>query len=258
MQRYRIGMLALPAIVWMTMPLLAARPLWAAESTPIRILVPNMLEGAFTELQPLLRSRIAVPMDIEYVQMSRLVERLNKGEVADVAIMTRASVEPLAAKGLIRTQVDVVRSELGIAVADGAPAPVLKTTEDLIAFLKATPSIGLFGGGASTAVLMQFAERNGLSEMLKQKATIISEGYAGALVRDGKVASAMQQVSELKFGGANNVVPLPDALQTWPVSAVVVFENSTHPDVAAKIAQLLASPEAAATYQRAGLTPVIK
>jgi molybdate transport system substrate-binding protein len=257
MQRHRIHLFALSVLASLSLPLLAPRPLWAAESARVRILVPNMLEGAFTELQPLLRARVAVPMDIEYIQMSKIADSLNKGEAADVAIMTKANIQPLTARGLVKSQVDVVQSELGIAVADGAPAPVLKTTDDLIAFLKATPSIGLFGGGASTAVLLQFAEKNGLAEVVKRKATIITEGYAGALVRDGKVASAMQQVSELKFGGANNVVPLPDALQTRPVSAVVVFANSTHPDIAAKIAQLLSSPEAAAAYRRAGLTPVI-
>jgi molybdate transport system substrate-binding protein len=251
-------MLTLSALVWMALPFLAVRPLWAAESAPVRILVPNMLEAAFTELQPLLRSRIAAPLDIEYVQMTRLVERLNNGEVADVAIMTRSSVPPLAAKGLIKSQIDIVQSELGLAVADGAPAPVLRTTDDFIAFLKATPSIALFGTGASGVVVMQFAERNGLADMLKRKATMISEGMTGTLVREGKVASAVQQVGELKFSGANNIVPLPEALQTRPVSAVVVFSSSRHPAAAARIAQLLTSPEAAAAYRRAGLITLIK
>ena len=78
------------------------------------------------------------------------------------------------------------------------------------------------------------------------------------LVRDGKVASAVQQVGELKFGGANNIVPLPDALQTRPVSAVVVFATSKQPEAAARVAQLLASPEAAAAYRRARVTPMFK
>ena len=241
------------ALICLVLSLLVSRALPAAETVPIRVLVPNMLEGAFAELQPLLRSRIAVPVDIEYVQMTRLVERVKAGDAADVAIMTKSNVPALAAQGRIRSQVDVVQSELGIALADGVPLPPMKTTDDFIAFLKATPSIALFGSGASGAVVLQFAEKSGLADVLKRKATLVEEGLTGALVRDGKVASAVQQVGELKFGGAHNIVPLPDALQTRPVSSVVVFSASRNPDAATSVAQLLASPEALAAYRRAGL-----
>jgi molybdate transport system substrate-binding protein len=178
--------------------------------------------------------------------------------MADVAIITRTSVPPLAAKGLIKTQIDVVQSELGLAVADGAPKPVLKTTDDLIAFLKATPSIALFGTGVSGTVILQFAEQHGLADELKRKTTIITEGSTAALLRAGKVASAVQQVGELTFGGAKNIVPLPESLQTRPVSSVLVFKTSQHPDVAARIAAVLTSPEAAAVYRRGGMTTLIK
>ena len=241
-------------------PLLVTASLHAGTppAASVHLLVPNILEGAVRELDPLLRSRVGAPLNIEYLQMSVLADRLNKGGQADVAMLTKANIQPLAASGRIRAQYDVVQSALGIAVPDGAPLPAMKTPEDLIAFIRSTPSIALFGTGASGAALMQFAEKNGLAGTLRSKATIITEGNAGTLLRDGKVASAMQQVAELKFGGANNVVPLPEALQTHPVSAVIVLEGSANADAAAKLAQLLRSPEAVAAYRRAGLTPVIR
>ena len=232
----------------------------AASVTPpaVRLLVPNILEGAVRELAPRLNRYANAPLDIEYLQMSVLADRLNKGERADVAMLTRANIHPLVEKGRVKSQVDVVQSALGIAVADGKPLPPMKTEADLIAFIRSTPSIALFGTGASGAALMQFAERNGIADILKNKATIITEGNAGTLLRDGRVASAMQQVAELKFGGANNVVPLPESLQTRPVSAVIVLADSASPGAAARVAKFLASAEAVAAYRRAGLTPVIK
>ena len=245
-----------PGLVAVLLTLLAAQPLEAAAVSPLHILVPNILEGAIRELQPMLSSRLQAQLDIEYVQMSLIADRLDKGEAADVAILTKANIRPLQDKGRIRAQYDLVQSALGIALPDGKPLPPMKTTDDLIAFIKATPSIALFGTGASAAVLTQFAEKNGMAETLQSKAVVITEGYAGALVRDGKVASAMQQIAELKFGGANNIVPLPEALQTRPVSAVIVLESSQQPAVAARLAALLRSPEAVAAYRKAGLTPV--
>lgn len=238
--------------------LACAAPLFASdESDTTRILLPNMLQGAVTELEPLLRSRAGAPLQIEYVQMAKLVERLGKGERADVTVVNRAATQQLAAQGRVKSQAELVQSELGLAVADSAPTPVLKTTEDFIAFLKATPSIAYFGTGASGAVFTAFLEKHGLTEVIKAKATVATDGFVASLVRDGKVASAIQPVSELKFGGANNVVPLPDSAQARSISSVVVFNNA-RAEVTDRIVQVLMSDEAAAAYRRAGLMPMFK
>ncbi len=229
-------------------------PLFAGETSPTRVLVPLMLQGAVTELEPQLRSRAGGSLQIEYVQMAKLVERLGQGEQADVTVVTRAATQQLAAQGRVKSQADLVQSELGLAVADSAPAPVLNTTEDFVAFLRLTPSIAYFGAGASGAVFTSFVERHGLTDIIRQKATVITEGFASSLVRDGKVASAIQPVSELKFGGANNVVPLPESVQVRSISCVVVFNTARRTDVADRIVQVLKSDEAAAAYRRAGLT----
>ena len=45
------------AFICLVLPLLASLPLVAEQAAPIRILAPNMLQGAITELEPLLRAR---------------------------------------------------------------------------------------------------------------------------------------------------------------------------------------------------------
>ncbi len=245
-------------LICLALPVLAS-PLHAADNAAsVRILAPMMTQGALTDLGPLLRARAGAPLQIEFMPMTQLVERLGKGEIADVVITSAANAQQLAAKGLVKSQADVVVSVVGIAVADNAPTPAMKTEADLIAFLKATPSIAIYGGGGSGALLLQFAAKHGLADVVKRKATMISEGFTAALVREGKVASAVQQVGELTFAGAKNIVRLPDSVQAPSVNRVLVLNGASRPEVADRIAQLLLSPEAVAAYRRAGLTPVVK
>ena len=70
--------------------------------------------------------------------VSRSSARRFSGEAADIAILTKEAVQQLAAKGYVRSPTDLVLSVIGIAVGDSAPTPVMKTTEDFVAFMKAT------------------------------------------------------------------------------------------------------------------------
>jgi molybdate transport system substrate-binding protein len=217
-----------------------------------------MVNGAVHQIEPLLHARVNAPVEIEYTSMAQIIQRLNNGEAMDVTVISRAATQQLAAKGLVKSQYDLVLAEVGIAVADNAPTPVLKTAEDFIAFLKATPSIAYFSPGASGNLLLQFAETNGLTDIVKQKATVISEGFTSTQVRDGKVASAIQQISELMAGGAKNIVPLPDSVQVRATTCVVVFNSTRQAEAAEQIAQVLTSSDAAAIYERSGLIPIFK
>jgi hypothetical protein len=65
-----------------------------------------------------------------------------------MAFISKTVADELSAKGRVRSHTDLLCYESGRAVADSAPTPVLRTTENLVAFLKATPSIAYFAGGS--------------------------------------------------------------------------------------------------------------
>jgi hypothetical protein len=239
----------------LVMPLSATERPAAASVGPIRIWVPLFAEGGVEAVEPLLHSKISTPFQIEYGPLARMNARLEQGELPDVAVLSKSAAQQFAAKGLVTSQLDFVESDNGLAVADNAPAPTLRTTEDFIAFLKATPSIAYFSSG-SGALLAKFIENNQLTDIVKPKATVLSEGFTSTLVREGKVASAVQAISELKSGGAKNIVPLPEVLQTHAVMSLVVFSDGPQPQVAADVVRVLTSSQAAAAYADAGLTPV--
>jgi molybdate transport system substrate-binding protein len=228
-----------------------------AEEAPVTIVATIAVEGAFVEIEPLLPTRSGVPVTVEFATTAALVERLTNGETADLAILTQEAVQQLAAKGYVHSPTDLVQSVIGVAVADDAPLPAMKTTDDFVAFMKATPSIAYTARGVSGAHMAQLIEQLGLAAVVKPKAVVV-DGFSGTLLREGKVAAAVQQISELKFAGARKIVPLPDEIQVRTIFTVAVLSGTARADAAAEIVRALTSTEAAAVYERSGASPLFK
>jgi molybdate transport system substrate-binding protein len=228
-----------------------------AQAPSVKIVATIAVEGAFAEIEPSLPERAGAPVELEFATTAALVERLTNGEPADLAVLTKEAVQQLEASGHVRSSTDLVLSVIGIAVADDAPLPAMETTEDFVAFMKATPSIAYTLRGVSGAHMARLIEQLDLADVVKPKAIVV-DGFAGTALREGKVAAAVQQVSELKYAGAKNIVPLPDEIQVETIFTVAVLNGTSRADVAAKIARALTSPEAAAAYRRAGASPLFK
>ncbi len=223
----------------------------------VKVLATIAVEGAFAELEPLLPAQSGAPVNVEFATTAALVERLMNGEPADLAILTKEAVQQLQAERLVRSSTDLVLSVIGIAVGDDAPLPAMNTTEDFVAFMKATPSIAYTARGVSGVHMARLIERLGLADVVGPKATIV-DGFAATPLREGKVAAAVQQISELKFAGAENIVPLPDELQVATTFTVALLARTTRADSAAQVLRALTTPEAAAAYERSGASPLFK
>jgi molybdate transport system substrate-binding protein len=242
----------LPAIVLS----LATLPATAQEP-PVKIVATIAVEGAFTEIEPLLSARAHVPVELEFATTAALVERLTNGERADVAVLTKDAVQRLAAQGQVRSSTDLVLSLIGIAVADDAPVPAMRTTDDFVAFMKATPSIAYTARGVSGVHMAELVARLGLADVVVPKAVVV-DGFSGPLLREGKVAAAVQQISELKFAGATNIVPLPDELQVRTIFTAAVLNGTAPAGATESVVDVLTSRDAAAAYARSGASPLFE
>jgi molybdate transport system substrate-binding protein len=223
----------------------------------VRIVATIAVQGAIEEIEALLTARSGVPVTVEFATTAALVERLTNGATADIAILTQDAVQRLDANGGVRSSTDLVRSVVGIAVRDDAPLPPMHTTADFVAFMKATPSIAYTLRGVSGVHMAQLIERLGLAEIVMPKAIVV-DGFAGAPLREGKVAAAVRQVAELKFAGATNIVPLPEEIQVETVFTVAVLRATAQADAAAQVVAVLTSQEAAAAYERSGAAPAFE
>lgn len=237
--------------------LLAGAPLRVfVQDRRVAILATIALQGALEEIRPSLGAG-GMPVAIEFATTAALVERIASGAAAELAILTRESLLRLARSGSVRPPVDLVRSKIGIAVRDDALPPPMRTAEDFVAFLRATPSIAYTLRGVSGVHMARLIEELGLSDVVLPKAVVV-DGFAGTPLREGLVDAAVQQLSELQFAGARNVVPLPDALQVETVFSVAVVSGAADAVAAAEVVRLLTSPAAAAAYERFGLSPAFR
>jgi polar amino acid transport system substrate-binding protein len=227
-----------------------------APPAALHVLVTNAAKGAIATIVPSFSSHGGRPIRVEYGQTASLVDRVVNGERPAAVILTARGVEQLVAKGLAKARMELATSTLGMAVAHDAPTPVLKTTEDLVAFLKAAPSIAIPERGASGLYLTQLIAKLGLTEVVEPKIRRLDEHTPTAtLLLQREVAVAVQQVSELRMAGATNIAPLPDEIQLRSVITLATLEGADEKALG-PLFDSLRSREAMDAYVRSGLLPI--
>lgn len=232
-------------------------PIQAADKAPLRVLSTMAVQGAFTDLQPLIAERTGVPVDIEFSATVPITERIQKGEAADLVILAKRAVETLASEGRVLAQRDLMISEEGIAVAESAPTPVIRTVDDFKAVVSAAPSIAVTSRGVSGLRFRKMLADFGLAELMAPRLVLVDEGFTGTRLINGEVAMAVQQISELKLAGAKNIVRLPDELQSPTTFTVAVLKTTARPQAAEAAVAVMASPDAAPAYVRSGVQPLV-
>ena len=196
---------------------------------------------------------------IDFAPTNALLARIDAGEAADVAILTREGVEQLATRGMLvaASVVDVARSYVGIAVRAGTRKPDISSPDALKAALLGAKSIAYSRIGASGILFAGLIRQLGIADAVNAKATVIPGGFTGELAARGQVELAVQQVSELMVvPGVDIVGPLPAPLQSPAMFSAGVFAGSDLRDEAMRLVEYLASPDAAGALQAAGLVPV--
>ncbi|UPY39276.1 substrate-binding domain-containing protein [Sediminicoccus sp. KRV36] len=192
---------------------------------PLRIMSTLAVMALLREWLP----GAGMPAEVEFNPTARLLARIAEGERADIAILTEAGVEGLAASGVLAagTRVDVARSAIGLAVPRGAPHPEIGSVASLRAALLAAPSLVYSRAGASGIFFAELIERLGIADAVNAKATIIPQGFTAEVAARGEAALAIQQVSELMaVEGVEIVGKLPEGANTYAVFSAARFATA--------------------------------
>jgi molybdate transport system substrate-binding protein len=248
----RTAALLLPAL------LLAAPLADAADKSRVKVFAALAVEAAFPEIEPMILASTGVDIEVEFAMAAAIVDRLNKGEAPDLVILTKEGMAGMAKAGAVGPATDLISTDIGIAVAEGAPLPVIETSADLAAFLKATPSVAYSRRGASGVHFQKLIDQLGLTDIVKPKAVVIDEGLTATRLLKGEVAAAVQQVAELRFGGAKQIVFLPKELQSHTVYSVAPLARSSRTAEQAAVIRALTSKAAAEAFERSGVHPVFE
>jgi molybdate transport system substrate-binding protein len=223
----------------------------------IRVLSTLALKGAMDRLAGQYQEIAATRIDAGFAPTLGLLERLRKGEEADIVILTREGLQELVAEGAVAadSKVDLARSYVGIAVKAGSVHPDIATDVSLRKTLLATRSVAYSRIGASGIFFAGLIERLGIAPEINGKATITS-GFTAERLITGEADLAVQQLSELKqVSGIEVVGPIPYELQTPVIFSAGRMVSSKQPDRADALLRFLASPEVAPTLRESGLEP---
>jgi molybdate transport system substrate-binding protein len=199
--------------------------------------------------------RSGVHVAIEAVGGVDAARRVAAGEAFDAVFLAADAIDKLIAGGsLVGPRVDLVRSEVWVAVRAGAPRPDIGSEDALRRAVLAARTVG-YSTGPSGVALTRLFERWGVADALQGRLVQSPAGTpVGALVARGEVELGFQQRSELMgLPGIDIVGPLPDAVRIVTTFSGAIGARAVDPQAARALLAFFSSPATADTKQRHGM-----
>jgi molybdate transport system substrate-binding protein len=185
--------------------------------------------------------------------------RLKRRERADVVIVAGEALDDLIRDGSVvpGSRVDLVKSNIGMAVRAGAPRPNIQSVSALIRTLLAAKSIAYSASVSGDYLANELFPRLGISEQIKPKCMRIEHERVGAVVARGEAEIGFQMISELlPIQGIDYVGPLPGSTQKTTVFSAGIATHANDPEGARTYIRFLKAPEVEVTIRKSGLEPV--
>jgi molybdate transport system substrate-binding protein len=238
-----------------------------ADAAEIRVLASGSLKAALPQLVQDFQKSSGNTATVEYGPAGAIAGRIQKGDAADVVIVSRAQLQKLAGDGKVvpGSLVNIAGIALGVAVRKGAPKPDIGNVEAFKRALLAAKSIGYrdpITGSTSGTYTAGLLERLGMAEALKPKLHLDrSEGDAPEnvfrTVASGEIEMQIGQITEIVIApGVDLAGPLPAEIQNTTVMAAGITTASKAPDAARALIGFISSPSATAVLKATGFQPV--
>ena len=224
----------------------------------IKLFVSNSMRGAMNELIPQFERASGHKVAISYDPAKVMMERIARGEVADLAILGGSAIDDLIKAGKIAagSKRTISSCGVGVAVLAGAKKPDIGSVEAFKRALLAAKSVAWTQEGASGMYFSKLIERLGIAEPLQAKAVRLPGGLVGELVAARKAELAIQQIPELMaVPGIELVGPFPPEIQVTTVSVAGIFSASSQPVAAKALLDHLTTPAAARVLKAKGMEP---
>jgi molybdate transport system substrate-binding protein len=227
-----------------------------AHAAEITIMYPPPLRTVMSELIPRFERESGHKAVVTYESTWLLVERIQRGELPDVAFLTAPQADGLIREGRLACRLDLARSMIGIAVRAGAPKPEIGSVEAFKRTLLAAKSFARNEGADSGRFMVSLLDRLGIAEAMKAKSTLVRQGFVAELVASGEVEIAAQQMPELMAVAGVEAIPLPSEIQHTIVFCAAIAAAPKAPGAVDALIKSLAAPASAALLKAKGLEPM--
>jgi len=196
------------------------------------------------------------PLELESVGGVDAARRVVAGEPFDLVFLASDAIAKLITSGHVikDSRVDLVRSQVAVAVKSGAPIPSIATASDVRQAVLGAASVG-YSTGPSGNALLALLELWGIRADVQGKLRQAPAGVPVAtLLARGEVALGFQQRSEM--------INAPDILVIGDLPAEIAIETifsgavcceSARPDEARALLSEFAAPIHAAIKLRNGM-----
>jgi molybdate transport system substrate-binding protein len=238
-------------------------PVSAASADDITVMTSGAFTAAYLELVPqlerLIKGKVVTAATAMGTGSDSITSRLERGEPADIVILTDEVVDQLIKQGriLANSRVALARSSIGMAVRAGAPKPDISSVDALKRTLLEAKSVAYSAQVSGIYISTELFQRLSIADQMRAKSRRIDRERVGAVVARGDAAIGFQQISELlSIPGIDYVGPLPAEVQRVTVFSAGIPAQSKNPDLARAVIKFLASPEARSTVVKTGLEPI--
>lgn len=185
-----------------------------------------------------------------------ITARLDRGEVADVALLPTRLLEERSRTGLVlaETCAEVLRSGIGLCVQQGQPVPDIGTVDALRLVLLRARSVALSQAGSGEYVAGQLLQRLGIESDVLGRCQRFAQEPVAAVVARGDAELGFQQICELlPMPGIRLVGALPEAVQHRTAVSAGVLVSSAQAEQALGFVRHLRSHAAVPVLAAAGL-----
>jgi molybdate transport system substrate-binding protein len=232
----------------------------AVRGAEVKVVTSGAFTAAFLELGPEYERATHNKVNTQFgpsmgTTHNAIPVRLARGEAIDVVIMAAPALEELIKQGQVRadSRVDLVESNIAMAVKAGAPHPDISTLDAFKRTLMEAKSIAYSDSASGVYLSTVLFPKLGVPAGKTKK---IEADPVGRFVASGEFEIGFQQVSELRpVKGIDIVGELPPGAQRVTIFAAGIPSTAPNPAAARALIEWLASPGAYKVIEKTGLTP---
>ena len=236
----------------------------SATAEPVRVMTSGGFAEAHQRLAPEFTKTTGIAVETALgssmgASPTSIPNRLNKGEVAEVVILARDALDQLAKQGLVKegSQLDLVRSAIGVSVKQGAPVPDISTEEKFKQVLLNAKSVAYSASASGTYFETTMLKKMGIHDQVMPKSRKIVTERVGTIVARGEAEIGLQQVSELlPIQGTTFVGKIPESVQLYTFFSAGVAKTASNQQGLEALLKFYTSPAAVKTIEATGLEPV--